>query len=486
MSWGEGAGPADRRPRAHATFETVIGSVPVRFYDVYWAPLVSGRTTFRSLWRWLRGRYLRPIGYLLARWSSHAQLKVTVLHENRTTAGPLDLLLLDEYLAFAETARAPERNRATGTFASFLSFLETRHAGGAGGSTGAGEGVATLPLLLAGAHAWRQRFTAAMGFALVRALPVLLALFAWILAVPLTAAWLLARGAEAPTGWALLGFGLALALWALAFPLARLLVHTLGDVEVYATYTEASERHEAHEAVVAQATGVLRRALTDANDRVLLVGHSLGSVVAWDALRSLALEAEAGGPLPWLALEKLDRVVTFGSPVDKIRFFHFADDRHDATFAAVLESLRVDTRFGRFADRPGGLAWDNYYDPADLIGGRLESPNDRALEAPVQNVALANGAFPNPITSHTGYIENPALLDGLIAAIAGGPRVPSSPPEALMSRAGWTAAELLVPAALVFAFLLAQLLPLVALAATGDPVGWAALVLLIATLFWLA
>ncbi len=480
VAWDEGAGPADRRPRAHATFDARIGGVPARFYDVYWAPLVSGRTSFRSLWRWLRGRYVRPIGYLAAPWASHAQLKVTVLQEGRSAFSPLDLVLLDDYLAFTETARAPDRDRGAGGFGAFLSFLETRHAGG-------GDGVEAPSLLVAAAHAWRRRFRAEMLLTLMRALPLLSALAAAILSVPLTAAWLLARAAQPPEGAELLLALVVLGLWSLAFPLARLLVGTLGDVEVYATYTEASERHAAHEAVVAQATGVLRRALADpANQRVVLAGHSLGSVVAWDALRSLALEAEAGGPLPWRSLVRLDRVVTFGSPVDKIRFFHFADDLQDPTFAAVLEALRVDTRFGRFGDRPGGLAWDNYYDPAALIAGRRESPNDRALEAPVRNVALANGVFPNPVTTHVGYIENPVLLDGLIEAIRGGARPEASAPLALRTRAWWTAVELLIPAALLLVFLGGQLLPLVARAAAGDPVGWAALFILIATLFWLA
>src|SRR4029079_17365380 len=181
-------------------------------------------------------------------------------------------------------------------------------------------------------------------------------------------------------------------LWLSSFPLARMLVRTLGDVEVYATYVEASERHAAHAAVVAEGVSVLRRALEDPSvGRVVLVAHSLGTVIAWDALRVLALETRSHGPLKSASLLKLGGVVTYGSPIDKVRYFHFMDDKNDPTFAAVLETLRADTRVGPFEDRPEGLPWDNGYDPADLVAGRLESPNDQDMTAPVRNVAVACG-----------------------------------------------------------------------------------------------
>lgn len=472
VRWDEvPAGPADRRPRAHAELRATLRGVPVVFRDVYWAPLVAGRTTFRSLVSWLRSRALLPVVYLLAPWASHAQLKIDVLHENRVALGADERALLADYLAFGEGEGEGARGRSFGAFVRFLRRLDR------------------APSLVRRAHAWRDRFRFAMALTLWRALPLLAALTTGMLAVPLTAAWLAARVVEPPAGP---GPGLATAaialLWLSAFPFARLLVRTLGDVEVYATYTEASERHEAHEACVAQGTAVLRRALADPSiARVVLVGHSLGSVVAWDALRTLALEARARGGAPDAPrIDKLARVVTYGSPVDKIRFFHFADDRADPTFRRVLETLRVDTAGAPFDARPGGLAWDNYFDPADLVAGRLESPNDRAMTSPVINVAVANGEFANPFTTHLDYLQNQVVLDGVLAAIEGDARPAPSPPGVLRGRAWWTAAELLLPACVLAVFLLGELLPLVARAAQGDPLGWGALAILLATLFFFA
>ncbi|MEO6461813.1 MAG: hypothetical protein ABIP29_01940 [Candidatus Eisenbacteria bacterium] len=466
VRWDEvPAGPADRRPRAQAEIRAVLGGVTVIFRDVYWAPLVAGRTHFRSLVSWLRSRAVLPLRYLLAPWASHAQLKIDVLHEDRVALSPDQLALLVAYERFVDRT-------AGRSFDDFIAFVTPRG-----------------PAIVAAAHAWRARFTRAMGLTLWRALPLLAALLTGVVAVPMTAAWLASRIVAPPPGaGAALATGAIAVLWLLAFPLARLLVRTLGDVEVYATYTEASERHEAHEACVAQGTAVLRRALADpAIGRVVLVGHSLGSVVAWDALRSLALEARARAGSPDAPrIDKLSRVITFGSPVDKIRFFHFADDRADATFRRVLETLRVDTAGPPFDGRPGGLAWDNYFDPADLVAGRLESPNDRAMTAPVRNVAVANGAFPNPFSTHLDYLRNDRVLDGLLAAIAGEARPTPSPAGVHRARAWVTAAELLLPAAVLAVFFFRELLPLVFRAAQGDPLGWGALAILLATLFFFA
>jgi len=467
-------------PRARAVVSARLAGHRVVFHDAYWAPLVSGQTNFRSLVRWLRGRALKPVFYLAARWASHPELKISTLQEDRSALDPIERGVLDDYVEFAGEARARGGPAREGRFGAFLKHLEARHsaAGGAGGP-GALEGRERA------ARRWVARFRFTQVLTLARSAPLLIALLAVLLGAPLTAAWLAGRVVNpTPDLVANLKTILVAVAWLGLFPLARLLVATLGDVEVYATYTEASERHRAHEAVLAEAVLALRRALDDPDtERVVLVGHSLGSVVAWDALRALVLEAESGGPMTARALLKLERVVTYGSPVDKIRYYHFMDDNNDPTFARVLEAQRADTMAPPFDRRPGGLAWDNYYDPADLVAGRLESPNDQAMTAPVRNIAVACGPLPNPFTTHLGYLDQADVLDGILGAIDGRPRPAPSSPRALRPRAWATAAELLLPAALTAWFVVHSLWPLLARAGEGDPLGWLALVLLLGTLF---
>ena len=466
-------------PRARAVVTAELAGRHVVFHDAYWAPLVSGQTNFRSLVRWLRGRALRPIAYLAARWASQPELKISTLQEDRSTLDPIERDLVDDYVEFAGEARARAGPWREGRFGAFLRFLEARHSA----SLGAG-GPGALEAREQAARQWVRRFRSVQFLTLARSGPLLVALFAVLLGAPLTAAWLAGRVVHAtPDLVTNLKTLLVATAWLGLFPLARLLVDTLGDVEVYATYTEASGRHRAHEAVLAEAVLVLRRALEDpGTDRVVLVGHSLGSVVGWDALRALVLEAAAGGPIPSDALLRLERVVTYGSPVDKIRYYHFMDDNNDPTFARVLEAQRADTMAPPFDRRPGGLAWDNYYDPADLVAGRLESPNDQAMAAPVRNIAVACGALPNPFTTHLGYLDQDEVLDGILGAIDGRPQPAPSSPRALRPRAWATAAELLLPAALIAWFVAHSLWPVLARAGEGDPLGWLALVLLLVTL----
>src|SRR5688572_30557246 len=97
--WDPGVGPADARPRTLASFSLKLDERTVRFHDVYWAPLVAGQTNFRSLYRWLRAKYLKPIQILCARWASHAHLKIETLHEGEDQGlSPVQLRLVTDYL----------------------------------------------------------------------------------------------------------------------------------------------------------------------------------------------------------------------------------------------------------------------------------------------------------------------------------------------------------------------------------------------------
>jgi hypothetical protein len=475
LAWSPGASPADPRPRARASITATLAGRTVEFHDAYWAPLVAGQTNFRSMFRWLRGRSWQPLFYLVAPWASHAQLKIDVLQEDRERLTELERELGELYARFVARSREA-RTKGGDSFGAFVHALA------------AGREPAHAAALVGVARKWRWRYVLSLVWAWLRTAPLLVAIGAAAIAVPLTAAWIAQRLIGQPPGLLeTIGIAVAAILWLVSFWLARFLVRYLGDVEVYTTYNEASERFATREAVVRLATDALRRPLEDDGvERVVLVAHSLGSVVAWDAVRALALEAETAGGLAWERLLKLSRVVTFGSPVDKVRFYHFADDRNDPTFRAILEAMKVDTGYGRFGASGRGLAWDNFYDPADLIGGRLESPNDPAMRFPVRNVAVRNGEVPNPYQGHVGYLANPDVLDGILGAIEGPVRPPRSELRAYGERAWATTIELLALTGFVALFVTDQLLPLVLGASWGDPIGWIALALLIAMLGWLA
>src|SRR4029079_6870009 len=95
-------------------------------HDVCGAPPGAGRTNFRSLVRWLKGRSLRPLWYLAARWASHPELKISTLQEDRSELTRLERELIDDYLAFASEARARKGPAGAGSFGAFAKFLRQK------------------------------------------------------------------------------------------------------------------------------------------------------------------------------------------------------------------------------------------------------------------------------------------------------------------------------------------------------------------------
>jgi pimeloyl-ACP methyl ester carboxylesterase len=107
-------------------------------------------------------------------------------------------------------------------------------------------------------------------------------------------------------------------------------------------------------------------------DRVVVVGHSLGSVTAYDALNAMLREDEIGGSGLAVA-ERTSMLLTFGSPLDKTAFLfrNQRDDRSDVreALAAAVQPLIRDYGF-----RPP--RWVNLWSPGDWIGASLAYYDD--------------------------------------------------------------------------------------------------------------
>jgi pimeloyl-ACP methyl ester carboxylesterase len=153
----------------------------------------------------------------------------------------------------------------------------------------------------------------------------------------------------------------------------------LGDVVVYTTADAKSPFYEVREQILAGAVDALRylvepsRAGAGARrryERVILVGHSLGSQVALDAVNRLSdlvaqgdirgfdRSGRAGGLGPRMS-DVLAGLVTFGSPLDKLAAS--AGDRGEPP----LEPRHVHRRL---LDE---MAWLNYFDRRDYVSGAL-------------------------------------------------------------------------------------------------------------------
>jgi hypothetical protein len=198
--------------------------------------------------------------------------------------------------------------------------------------------------------------------------------------------------------------GIAWPLIVLASGFVRtVLVQFVGDVAIYVMPYKLDAfndlRQEIKDAVYKIAHAVY--ALKDQSgrlmyDHVIVLGHSLGSVIAYDGLNRLILED--GAATPEQVLHIVDRTplfLTFGSPLDKTAFI-FGAQGHD-TF------------------RP--RQWINIYSPWDIISGYLD-----LYDLPNSTSSKKVTNLPDPeattlLMAHTEYWNDRLLVETLYNAL---------------------------------------------------------------------
>ncbi len=157
---------------------------------------------------------------------------------------------------------------------------------------------------------------------------------------------------------------------------------------------------------------------------MILIGHSLGSVIAYDALNAaISWDAvEKGGRME--VVRRTRRLITFGSPLDKTAFL-FRTQVSGPRFmrealAAQKQPLILDYRRWRPKD---SFRWVNIYSRADVISGKL-SYYDLAQDPgnsppPGYNPVINKPDYQAwiPFAAHIQYWNNSTLREELFAAI---------------------------------------------------------------------
>jgi hypothetical protein len=187
------------------------------------------------------------------------------------------------------------------------------------------------------------------------------------------------------------------------------MVQYVGDVAAYVSAHTLSRFDEIREQIRASAAALTHAvfeqpgpiAETLAYSRVVVLGHSLGSVIAYDALNS-ALRRDAMTSMARRVAERTALFLTMGSPLDKTAFIFRTQARTQmdlreagaATMQPMIES---------YASRP--RRWVNIYTPNDWIAGSLEyydDPRDSQFEAyGVENILDPDAT--TPVAAHEEY-----------------------------------------------------------------------------------
>jgi hypothetical protein len=207
-----------------------------------------------------------------------------------------------------------------------------------------------------------------------------------------------------------------LALIAVSAFVRSFLVQFVGDVAAYVESHTIDKfdalRSKIKETVCKTASAIYSQKSNGQDfdyDEIVVAGHSLGSVVAYDTLNRLILDGQG------LGVEKRTRLLlTFGSPLDKTAFV-FANQgkakrltKAREALAAVMQPL-IDSQGVRAA-----IPWVNVYSPWDIISGSLDYYDDpdwkSKTNGPPHVVNLPDPQAATLLAAHVEYWRNPLIF----------------------------------------------------------------------------
>lgn len=167
----------------------------------------------------------------------------------------------------------------------------------------------------------------------------------------------------------------------------QLVIDYLGDVAIYTSSDMKSKFYRIRQQVLGGAVAKLRQLIEGQYDKVIVVGHSLGSVIAYDALNRINLDMN-DDPLLAVQRRKLFELITLGSPLDKVAFFfreHIPEEEYVKKL--IISHINGFRRKDVLIPEKGKgdpqvssairsylrhMRWTNYWDALDPISGRLD------------------------------------------------------------------------------------------------------------------
>jgi hypothetical protein len=224
---------------------------------------------------------------------------------------------------------------------------------------------------------------------------------------------------------------MALLVWLLVKGRAFLIEYT-GDVAAYMSAHEVSRFADIRNEIQARCWKMMEYVyglstddgveFTPYFDEVIVVGHSLGSVVAYDVMNELVGRDRATGRNADCA-GRTSLFLTFGSPLDKIAFI-FRSQRPDEE-TDIREELAAERQPMILEEQYRPRRWVNLSNPFDWIGSSIDyfDLQPAKLHSPRRSIAnLVEGdRFNNPGHAHSGYWRRRAFQQLLLWGAAGCP-----------------------------------------------------------------
>ena len=407
-----------------------------RFYEYYWAPITAGGRPVGDVLKWLFKRMFTPFQTLHSPWRERQRLRRAALQSlawksSLRKRGSIDKGNLRKVLLAYNEFEGPDARRdyPEGSFKDFLNYIHDEYS----------SNPDTMNKLLELAQRWHSAYRNSEAFNTVALTTLFLSIVISVAALAglsfIILKWARIMGTDLVANSILSPLGnlvipntkntiSLLVLFASLFGITAFLKDYLGDVELWTTYEETDEKYAKRKEILDKAFLVLTHALEDpCCERVVIVGHSLGSAIAYDTL----LEAgrynrarNASDPMKGdLPLEKIDHFITLGSPIDKIHYFFESHQGKYHRYNRVVEEVRGDIGTAPFArNRQPHMHWMNFWDQGDIVSGSLETPsNNRWVDLRVDNIHVTNYLFPAPGACHSGYFANRLVMEKIFEVI---------------------------------------------------------------------
>jgi hypothetical protein len=405
---------------------TVPGSGrKVHLYEAYWAPLTEGEVNIRDVLWFLFGAGFQGMiaslrGFrrlMFGDWVSLKKAGGTAFLLLFVLAFVLSLVGLNSTLGLIVAGNAVRGGQAP-------AFPNPILVAALVDDFWMLEAIVVPLLLLMGLVHWRRtsslrrnRFTD-QRWRLPKWLEWLLVVWVWcaLIATLVTAAMVaidIARYRHASSGGTTavaLFIAVAAIAFATSYVVRSFLIQYCGDVVIYVSSYAVSKfqkiRDDIQEIGFEVGRAVYR--LPKHYDRCILVGHSLGSVLAYDLYNRMVNEAVGTN---WDVQGRTKLLLTFGSPLDKTAFLFRLQQSKEAdvreALASAAQPMIADT-----ANRPE--AWINIWSPRDWISGELDY-YERPNEPFVKNTRDPEATI--PILAHTQYWTNCELARRLYDAL---------------------------------------------------------------------
>jgi hypothetical protein len=204
------------------------------------------------------------------------------------------------------------------------------------------------------------------------------------------------------------------------------LIQYLGDVVVYLESHKLDRffelRQDIRKTVLERARLLYAQGEQQTYDDIHLVGHSLGSVIAYDTLNSLMLMDQVSEGKKRIA-DRTKLLLTFGSPLDKTAYIFATQQRKSSTKLVRQKLVSAAQPLISVKAEREKIDWINIYSPWDIISGPLEFYDHPAVRG------VRNEKDPEAVTllgAHTEYWRNWLVYQRLWEAIVKHPPMPIS------------------------------------------------------------